>query len=662
VRRLEGELAARPAEDRRRRAEEQYRTPLDEMTDYALFMLDPEGRAATWNEGVMRMLGYERSEFLGRPVADLYPLEDRASGEPDRELAEAGEQGRSGSERWLVRKDGGRLWVSESTSSVRSPTGELLGYAKRIRDLSGIKRAEDELRRQQEALELAHEAAGLGTWDYDLTTGEIRSDARAKALAGVPADAEVTYERWVRLVHPDDLAHVVDAWYRALEDLKPFSAEYRVVRPDGSVRWLAALGRATGGSTGEAVRITGVVMDITERRQAEERLQDVLRLEATGRLAGGVAHDLNNMLSAILGYSSFLAQSFGPDDPRRADVDQIAQAAARSAGLTRQLLAFARREMVQPRPLALNAIVRHSEGMMRMVAGDNVELSLQLSAETGVVYVDPRQVEQILMNLVLNARDAMPAGGRIKVETAGFAFGQPGAPTRFGADAPEAGRYAMLSVSDTGHGMDAATLQRIWEPFFTTKPVGQGTGLGLAAVYGAVKQGGGFVWAESEPGRGTVMSVYWPQAGVDPEELDQVGATAPLEGGAETVLVVEDEPQVRALAVRTLTALGYRCLEAREPAEALRLFGQEHGGVDLVITDVVMPGMSGGELGARLALVRPALPVLYTSGYSDEDVIRRGLLAGGRPFLQKPFAPEDLARKVREVLDAAARASAPATS
>jgi CheY-like chemotaxis protein len=269
-----------------------------------------------------------------------------------------------------------------------------------------------------------------------------------------------------------------------------------------------------------------------------------------------------------------------------------------------------------------------------------------------VVYADARQIEQTLMNLVANARDAMPRGGRVVIETSPVKLD---ADSRVSQDLPAellAGGFARLAVTDTGQGMDAATLQRMWEPFFTTKPSGQGTGLGLSSVYGAARQSGGFVWAESEPGRGTSVQVYWPELRSAPELLDEASGLPEIRGGSETVLVVEDEPLVRALVVRALGSQGYRCLEAGEGTEALRMLEEDGAEVDLVITDVVMPGMSGGGLGDRLALVRPDLPVLYTSAYVDEDVIGRGLLEQGRPFLQKPCTPRELARKVREVLDA----------
>jgi two-component system, cell cycle sensor histidine kinase and response regulator CckA len=304
--------------------------------------------------------------------------------------------------------------------------------------------------------------------------------------------------------------------------------------------------------------------------------------------------------------------------------------------------------------LDVNAVVRHAGALLPSILGENVELVLQLAPDLGVVYADPRQVEQTLMNLVLNARDAMPQGGRVTIETKTVRFEPGSRASREVAEAAPAGSFTMLAVTDTGHGMGAATLQRIWEPFFTTKPPGQGTGLGLSSVYGAAKQSGGFVWADSEPGRGTTVQVCWPEVLTEPEPLGEPSGLSEVEGGSETVLIVEDEDLVRALVVRALRSHGYQCREARDAGEALRLLEQGQARIDLVITDVVMPGMSGGGLGDRLALLRPGLPVLYTSAFVDEDVIRRGLLEQGRPFIQKPCTPNDLARKVREVLDAAA--------
>jgi two-component system cell cycle sensor histidine kinase/response regulator CckA len=632
---------------------EHYRTPEDQVVNYATFMLDSGGRILSWHPAVQRILGYEKAEFIGLAVADLYTPEDQADGMPQGDLAEAAKHRRVTQERWVMRKDGSRFPASVSTASVLDRQGTVAGFSKRVRDLTESKRVEEELGRSKEALDLASEAAGLGTWEHDLVTGELHWDVRARALFGRPPDAPATYHGWVEAIHPDDLVDAEAALDRSLRDQQPLSTQYRVIWPDGSIHWLAVIGRAIHGPSGKPLRMRGIVLDMTDRKRSEERLQDVLRLEAIGRLAGGIAHDLNNMLVAILGFSDLLAQSMGPNDPRLDDVRQISQAATRSADLTRQLLAFARRELIQPRRLDLNNIVRYAAGMLRPVLGENIALDLRLSSRVGAIHADPGRVEQILMNLVLNSRDAMPHGGRVTVETDAVIIQADTPGWLPPAEPPPPGHYAMLAVSDTGHGMDPATLQHIWEPFFTTKPTGKGTGLGLSVVYGSVKQSGGFVWAESEVDRGTAVRVYWPEAAREQETLVEAPASAPIIHGRETVLVVEDEPVVRALMVRTLRNLGYACFEAGDAEQALRALSQER--IDLVITDVVMPGISGGDLGSRLAERYPDLPVLYTSGFADDEMIRRGLLEATRPFLQKPFTPAELGRKVREVIESPSR-------
>ncbi len=650
---LERELARHESlEETWPHREDRYRTPLDQAQDYTIFLLDVDGRANSWNPGVQRVLGYEKDEFLQIFVGDLYTVEDRLAEAPAAELREAAERGRASSDRWVVRKDGSRFWASTSTAGVHDGRGQLLGYARRVRDLSRSRQAEEQLRRKQAALELAHEAAGLGTWEYELATGTMYWDERAKLLFGLSVDAPMTLSPWLEALHPEDREQIEERWNQAVRERSSFSAEYRVVWPDSSVHSIMAVGRCTTDMSGEPFTLSGVLLDLTERRRTEEHLQESMRLEAVGRLAGGIAHDLNNMLAAILGFCEFLQRGLELNDPRRSDVDQISLAADRSANLTRQLLAFARRELIQPRVLDINPVVRQAAAMFPSILGENIKLDLKLAPQLGLIYADPRQIEQTLVNLVINARDAMPQGGRVTVETKMVSLeSTSGKPRPAGTPS---GNFTMLAVTDTGHGMDAATLQRMWEPFFTTKPAGVGTGLGLSSVYGAVKQSGGFVWADSEPGRGTTVQVYWPQSRAEAEPLEESSGSAAVEGGSETILIVEDEDLVRALAVRVLKAEGYRCYEARNAEEAIRLLEQDEIPIDLVITDVVMPGMSGGSLADRLERLRQGLPILFTSGFTDEDVIRRGLLEKNRPFLQKPSTPRELARKVRTVLDAAA--------
>lgn len=393
---------------------------------------------------------------------------------------------------------------------------------------------------------------------------------------------------------------------------------------------------------------TVMLRDTTERNRLEERLRLSQRMEAVGRLAGGVAHDFNNMLTAIVGYSDLLLTEFAHDDPGRLDVDEIRKAAERAASLTRQLLAFSRRQVLQPKVLDLNLVVADMEQMLRRLIGEDVELVSVLEPTLGCVKADPGQIEQVIVNLAVNARDAMPRGGKLTIETADAELDEAYARQHV---AVVPGPYVMLAVSDTGTGMDPEIQDRIFEPFFTTKEKGEGSGLGLATVYGIVKQSGGNIWVYSEPGRGTTFKIYLPRVDEPAEPLPRREEPGSLPRGAETVLVVEDEPAVRELTARVLRGAGYTVLEAPGGEEALKWVESHRGAIHLLLTDAVMAGMSGRELAERIEATRPGTKVVYMSGYTDNAIVRHGLLEPGVALLQKPFTPIALARKVREVLD-----------
>jgi PAS domain S-box-containing protein len=391
--------------------------------------------------------------------------------------------------------------------------------------------------------------------------------------------------------------------------------------------------------------------DVTDQRRTEEQLVASQKLDAIGRLAGGVAHDFNNLISVILSYAGFATEQLHESDPIRADVQEIVHAGERAAALTRQLLAFSRKQVLDPRPLSLDEVVRGLENMLRRLLGEDIAIERHTAADLGSVMADAAQLEQVIMNLAVNARDAMPHGGKLILETRNVDLDTEYAEHHVGV---EPGPYAMLAVTDNGVGMDADTRSRVFEPFFTTKDVGKGTGLGLSTVYGVVRQSGGHIWVYSEPGRGTTFKIYLPR--VDAPAVERKGRAAPITvTGSETILVVEDEDAVRRAAERILGSAGYHVLGAANAGEALLMCERFDGRIDLLLTDVVMPQMSGRELADRLRHLRPTLAVLYTSGYTDNAIVHHGVLDAGTHFIGKPFAAAALAQKVRDVLDASQR-------
>ncbi|HEX9393910.1 MAG TPA: ATP-binding protein, partial [Gemmatimonadales bacterium] len=391
------------------------------------------------------------------------------------------------------------------------------------------------------------------------------------------------------------------------------------------------------------------VRDVTEQRLLQQQLVQAQKMEAVGRLAGGIAHDFNNLLTVISSYSDLLLEDLARDDPRRDDVEQVRKAAEGAAALTRQLLAFSRQQVLQPRVVSLNVVVGDLRKMLQRVIGEDVDFAAILAPELRAVKADVGQIEQVLMNLAVNARDAMPTGGKLTVETTNVELDTDYTRTHHAA---AAGHFVMLAVTDTGTGMDEATQAKIFEPFFTTKGPGKGTGLGLATVYGIVKQSGGFVWVYSEVGHGTSFKIYLPQV-AEAADAHRAQAPAPaMSRGTETVLVVEDAPAVRAVTRQVLERQGYTVIEAAGGDAALQLAAAHAGPIHLLLTDVVMPGLSGRQVAERLAIRRPEMRVLYASGYTDDSIVRHGILEEGIAYLQKPFTPESLARKVRNVLDA----------
>jgi PAS domain S-box-containing protein len=390
------------------------------------------------------------------------------------------------------------------------------------------------------------------------------------------------------------------------------------------------------------------VTDITPRKRLEEQLVHSQKMEAVGRLAGGVAHDFNNLLTIISGYERMLLDRLPAASPLRDYAEEVLKAADRAAALTNQLLVFSRRQVMQPRVVEANALVQSDETMLRRLIGEEIDLVLNLAPEVGNIKVDPGQLSQVVFNLAINARDAMPGGGRLTIETAPAHLDEEYAKTHLGV---EPGDYVMIAVSDNGTGMDAETRSHIFEPFFTTKEQGKGTGLGLATVYGIVKQSGGDIWVYSEPGKGTTFKVYFPRIRDRAAEAARPLAAARAHRGHETILVVEDEAGVRELVAEMLRQYGYNVLKAASPLEALELSKQHDGPIQMLLTDVVMPQMSGRQLAGQLLPQRPEMRALYLSGYTENTVVRQGVLEPGVEFLAKPFSQDALAGKIREILD-----------
>ena len=462
-------------------------------------------------------------------------------------------------------------------------------------------------------------------------------------------------------VHPDDVAGLrarLDESLTGKPENTPIT--FRYLHRNGSWRFFEAVGsnRLHDPAT------KGIVLnsrDVTERLLAEEsiqKLQEQLRqsqkLEAIGLLAGGVAHDFNNLLTAILGYTELLAAEAGAGSPLAEPIEEIRKAGERAVSLTRQLLAFSRKQVLEPRVLDVNALLENLDRMLRQLIGGDIELVTFLDSGIGRVRADAGQIEQVVMNLTVNARDAMPDGGTITIETRRVELDRAFLGERAVEGPP--GAYVMISVTDTGVGMSAATKSRIFEPFFTTKSMGHGTGLGLATVYGIVKQSGGYIWVYSEPGLGATFKIYLPQIlGETEEPARRASVRVPLLGGSETILLVENDDSVRALALKILESCGYTVLPARRGSEALELARRHAARIHLLLSDVIMPGMGGSELAAQLALLRPEARYLFMSGYANDAISRRGILEPGRKVLHKPFTVAELALAVREALDGPSR-------
>jgi two-component system cell cycle sensor histidine kinase/response regulator CckA len=638
---VETDIAGRMhAEAALRASEGRYRTLFDYAPD-GILIADADGQCVDANPSMCRMLGFTREQLIGRPPCDVVAPHEAPHIEPALRTVHARADHRR---EWRLRRQDGSEF-SADVIATKMPDGRILGM---VRDTTERREATDALRSAEERMRFALQGADVGIWDVDYRTGVFRASDILEGQYGVERGTfGTTFEAFLERIHPGDRKSVRETVEKARRSGADFSLHHRVIRSDGSVRWLTGAGRMHLGEQGEPLRGVGISLDVTERHALEAQYQHAQKMEALGRLAGGVAHDFNNLLTAILGYCELLLASLNPVDPLRADVGEIHKAGTSAAALTRQLLTFSRKQIIETSLVDLNVVVTELQTMLARLIREDIAIVVRLSPEPALVMSDRGQLEQIIMNLAVNARDAMPRGGTLTIETADVELDE-----RYVAShlSMRPGRYVVLTVSDTGTGMTADVQAHLFEPFFTTKEMGRGTGLGLATVHGVAARSGGSVGVYSEVGRGTSIHVYLPQSGGGPLVDETLRPAECRQAGTQTVLVVDDAGSVRRLAQRLLQRQGYRVLLAASAHEALELF-EEHESIDLLLTDVVMPGASGPELTRDLLAGRPALKVIYMSGYTDEAIVHHGVLKSGIAFMHKPFTSEALDRKIREVLE-----------
>jgi PAS domain S-box-containing protein len=558
----------------------------------------------------------------------------------------------------VVWSDASICWLSARGEYIYSELGEPRRVHGAVADVSELKRVESALRESEERLRQAVRVSGIGMFDHDHETGYIYASPELRAIQGWGPDEPVTIDNSLERVHADEREKIREAVRRAHDPAGDglFDAEHRVFLPDGSIRWTSTRSRTFFEGEGAArrpVRTIGAVRDITEQKQAaaeQERLERQLfeaqKMESIGRLAGGVAHDFNNMLTVILGYTALAKSKATPSGAQLTYLEEIEKAGNRSRELAQQLLSFSRRQIIAPRPANLNGLIADMHMTVARLIGEDIELRFLPAPDLWTVLSDPSQVHQILLNLVVNARDAMPKGGTLTITTANMELSEGDCRMQVGA---RPGQYVVLAVSDNGTGMSKETMAHVFEPFFTTKAPQKGTGLGLATVYGIVQQNGGFITVDSELGSGTTFKIYLPRTSAEGEP-ETAAASAPESASAGTILLVEDDEQVRQVTTDALKTIGYTPLVASGPEEALSLCAQPGADIKLMLTDIILPGMTGAELRDQARAILPQIKILFMSGYPSNVIAEHGVLSNGVHFIQKPFSIEELRKKIGEAL------------
>jgi two-component system cell cycle sensor histidine kinase/response regulator CckA len=627
-------------------SEARYRRLFEAAQDGILILDFETGKVVDVNPFLMEMLGMSHEQFMGKKIYELGLFKDIVANQS--KFAELQEKKYIRYDDMPLKTADGRKIDVEFVSNAYVANNRQVIQCN-IRDITERKHAQAALHETQNRLQQAVTAGNVGLWDWDLRTNQIYYSLQCKRQIGYEDDEIGSgLSEWEERIHPEDHGRMIQVTKDYLVNQSvPYTHEFRVRHKSGSYRTILSQGDLMFDDKGQPVRMLGSHMDITEQKSLQEQFQQAQKMEAVGRLAGGIAHDFNNLLGVIIGYTDFALESMAESEPSRDDIKRVRAAGEKAAGLTRQLLAFSRKQVLQPRVLDLRKLVADDEKMLARMIGEDIEIIVVPAERLGCVRADPGQLEQVLMNLVINARDAMPEGGKLTIEILNAELDET---SRVRQGLVKPGPYVMLAVSDTGIGMDKATREQIFDPFFTTKELGKGTGLGLATVYGIVEQSNGHIFVYSELGKGSTFKIYLPR--VD-ERDSQIGPTKPgtTANGTETILLVEDDEPLRMLGQRILEGLGYTVLMAASGEEALLLIERQEQPVHLIMTDVIMPGMSGRVLADRIATTRPEIRVLYMSGYTDDSIGRHGVLSEDMHFISKPFTKAAIAQKIRDVLD-----------
>ena len=640
---IEMEEAQRRAEEALRASEEKYRNIFENVSDF-IYIHDLEGLFKETNLPFIEEMGYIEDDFVNINVKDLIP--ERYKHQFEDYLKEVIEKGKSEGLMRIMTKDGDERIVEYKNSLVYDKTGPI-GVRGSARDVTERKQAEEELLKSEQRYRTLFEDSIDAVYITTRDGKFIDANQSGLDLFGYSREEMASVNALQLYVHPSDAGK-----FEKEIGEKGFLRDYEITfrKKDGTEMDCLLNTTLRRANDGSILAYQGIIRDITEQKKLEAQFRQAQKMEAIGILAGGVAHDFNNILTTIIGNASLALMKVSKDDPLREEIEEIREAGERAASLTRQLLAFSRKQIIRPEILDLNELLTDIEKMLGRLIGEDIELLTIPGPELWQVEADPGQIEQVIMNIAINARDAMPKGGKLTVETAnvdvdGSYF------RKHGIKEKQPGTYIMLAVSDTGIGMDKETQEHIFEPFFTTKEIGKGTGLGLSTVYGIVKQNNGFIWVYSEPGQGSIFKIYLPKAKGDVASEKKEQHPVIELGGSETVLIVEDDDSLRKLARTVLKQRGYKVLEAENGEDALRVSEAHDGSIDLLIADVVMPKMGGKETAERLQPLYPQMKVIYMSGYTDNAILHHGVLAPGLNFFEKPFTPEGLARKVREILD-----------